>query len=356
MKTKLPNYVILSFALAFLAPATNAQKLIQFWDFNQVRPITGDGGDSLGTSWSSLNLPPVDSANSTRPLTANYSVPGAGHILYSRPETHYSSSGRDSILDNDNHGSFVYDYSSSNYTYFSSSDSGFAEGNAYIKARNPSDSCVFTMYIPTTGYKRISLEFALSASGNKGPNYMIFSYSVNGGTSWKNLTTAMDTFNIGGVYRPDTLQVLNPVTVASDWYPVQLNFSSDTSVNDNPFFEVRFMLAGPNSVQGSGNVRFDNFAVLSDTGTTGINELSPLAAGYNIYPNPAQSVVNINSKIYTGNKIITLYNVVGQTVSVTENKDMLTVINTSALNAGVYFIEIKEVSTGNKYIDKIIIE
>jgi hypothetical protein len=212
------------------------------------------------------------------------------------------------------------------------------------------------LYIPTTGYKNITLQYAISQSGSKGALYNIFSYSTNGGTSWNNLTTAMDTFNIGGVYRPDTLQMSNPVTVASGWYPVQMDFSTDISVNNNANFILRFRLAGVNSTGNSADDRYDNIAVFGQAVTTSVNDLSPSVAGYNIYPNPAQGVVNINSSIYTGNKVITLHNVVGQTISIIENKDRLTAINISSLNAGVYFIEIKEVSTGNKYIDKVVIE
>lgn len=79
-------------------------------------------------------------------------------------------------------------------------------------------------------------------------------------------------------------------------------------------------------------------------------------AGYDMYPNPAHSNVNITSTNYTGDKIITIYNVVGQTVSVTENHSLETSINTSSLNAGIYFVEIREVSTGNRYTEKLVKE
>lgn len=362
MKTKFYYSFILAFALAFIAPKANAQaKLIQFWDFNQTRPITGGGGDSLGTDSSYAHTLANDSVRSEWPLTADYVKAGlvAGHIVYSRPKAKYGSSGkRDSILDNGAGGSFFYDYSSTHYTYFTSSDSGFTEGNGYIRARNPSDSNAMYIYIPTTGYKNITFDFAISASSTKGANYGIFSYSVDSGATWKKLTTAMDTFNISGTKRPDTLQLQNPTTAASSWYPVQMNFSTDPTVNNTSKFVIRMMLAGPNTYQQTaGNARFDNFAVMGDTNnTTGIDEVPAQAAGYNVYPNPAGEFVNIISNQYTGDKVITIYNVVGQMVSVTENKDRQTIMNTSSLNSGVYFIEIKEVSTGNKYTEKLIKE
>jgi hypothetical protein len=358
MKTRLRYFFILSFALAFSVSKINAQTLIQFWDFNQIHPIASTAGDSLGTEFSYINIQSVDSANSTYTLGADYYAAGLtpGHILYTRPGKFFGSTGeRDSILDQGAGGSFYYDYSSSAYSYFTSSDSGGAVGNGFIRARNPSDSCEMYISIPTTGYKNISMQFSITTSGAGAAQYNIFSYSTNGGTSWNNLTTAMDTFNQSGVNTPDSLLVLNSFTTGSAWYPVQINFSSDPAVNNNGTFVLRFRIAGTNSSSNKKNVRYDNFAIWGTSTTAGVNDLSVQAAGYNVYPNPVGTSVNITSR-YTGAKVITLYNVVGQAVSVTESQDLQTSINTTSLNAGVYFVEIKEVSTGNKYTVKVVKE
>jgi hypothetical protein len=300
-------------------------------------PNTGAGGDSLG--------------NLTNTLVANQMATGltAGHIIYSRPTIMYNATTPDGILDNGTQGTGIYDYSNSN------DSGGVATGNFFVRTRNPSDSCEMYFYIPTTGYKNIKLEFALSASSTKGPNYGVFSYSTNGGTTWNKLTSAMDTFNIGGVYRPDTLQLQNPVTSGSLWYPVQINFTSDASINNNANFVIKMLMAGPNShQQTSGNARFDNFAFWGTSTTgAGVNEISQVG-GYNVYPNPANDMVNVVSTKYTGNKVITIYDIAGQVVSTTETKDLTTNINTTSLGSGLYFVEIKEVSTGNKYTVKVI--
>lgn len=338
MKTKFHFFVIMAVALAFTVSKANAQVLVQYWDFNATPPAGGGGGDSLG--------------NSAHPLKANRVAAGltdTGHITYSRPTAHYNATVRDSILDNGSQGSAIFDFSNTNDT------GGTAAGNLFLRTRNPSDSCVMITYIPTTGYKNIKLEFAISASSTKGANYGIFSYTTDNVT-WKKLTKTMDTFNIGGVYRPDTLQLQNPVTSASNWYPVVIDFSSDAGVNSNALFAVRMMLAGPNTHQQTGgNARFDNFAVWGTAISQGVNEISAQEAGYNVYPNPAGDFANVISR-YAGDKVITLYNVVGQVVSVSENKDLTTTINTSSLNTGIYFVEIKEVSTGNKYTVKLVKE
>jgi hypothetical protein len=357
MKTKF-QCLILSLALGVFIPKANAQSLIQFWDFNQTRDFSGLGGDSLGTAYSYMNTVAAATADSTATLYADYTVSSLtkGAIYYSRPQTRYSSLARDSDLDNGTPGSFIFDYSSSNYSYFTSSDSGDVGGNMFIRARNPSDSCEFIMSIPTTGYKNISLDYALSASSTKGALYNIFSYSTNGGLNWNKLTSAMDTFTLGGGIRtPDTLLAINDTTANSGWYPVHIDFSSDPNVNNNSTFIFKFLLSGGNSVGSSGNDRYDNFAVWG-TSTSGINELPAQAAGYNIYPNPASDFVNVMSTHYTGAKIITVYDVVGQVISVIQNSSEQTTINTSSLNSGVYFIEVKELTTGNKYTVKIVKE
>jgi hypothetical protein len=341
MKTKFNYLFILPLSLLLSTVETKAQsKLIHFWDFN-----AGVIGDSVG--------------NATNPLVPAYTALSSSNpkIVYTRP---YSANMKfDSITDIASGGSFIYDYSG-NATYFTTSDS--ANGNNFIKVRNPSAGAYLVFIIPTTGYKNITFNYALSASSSKAPN-SVFSYSTNGGITWTPLTLAMDTFNTMGRMHPDTLQNVDSITAVSGWRPVSIDFSSDMNVNNCAGFMVRMTSCQGlykadstlNDTLHSGNLRLDNVAVLG-TLAAGINNLTALAAGYNVYPNPVQNEVTISSDIYSGDKTITLYDVVGQTVSVTENKDRQTAINTSTLNSGVYFVEIKEVSTGNKFTVKIVKE
>jgi len=372
MKTKLQLF-ILCMLIVFSVKQSNAQStLIQFWDFNQVRPTSGGGGDSLGTTISydsSSSHYGYDTLHSTWPLTADYSATGLtkGHIVYYRPQYHYSSfnHGLDSILDNGAGGSVIYDYSSSHYSYFNHSDSGFAEGNAYIRARNPSDSCELWLYMPTTGYKNIQLQFAFTSSSPKGARYNIFSYSTDGGTTWKLLTAAMDTFGNGGHFHPDTLELNSSEYTASAWVPQQINFTSDTSVNNKAGFILRFRLAGltnpdgstgDNSVGGSGNDRYDNFALWGTSVTAGIDELTASDAGYGIYPNPTHDVLNIIST-YEGEKLMTIYNTLGQQLNNTQKvTGKQTSLKVSDLTTGVYFIRVNELETGSNYTLKFVKE
>ncbi len=249
------------------------QQLIHFWDFNQTQPASGNGGDSLGTALSYSN-PVLAASKNSYPLPASYTRVSAGNprMLFSRPSTiQPGCTVKDSITDNGGGGSFIYDYSGYNYNFFNSSDSNLTGGNMYIRTRNPSENSYMYMYIPTTGWQNIHMYFALTASSSKGARYLYWSYSKDGGVTWNNLTKAMDTFNIGGKFMPDTLQAINPTTAASNWYPVQLNFTSDAGVNNNANFVLRWEYEGSGTATGtSGNDRFDNFAVFGDSNTAGV--------------------------------------------------------------------------------------
>jgi len=354
MKTKLQLF-ILCILLAFSAKQANAQTLIQFWDFNNVRPLTGAGGDSLGTmvSYDSINSHyGWDTLHATYPLYPAYSKVAGGKIVYIRPMYHYASI-HDSILDSKGPGgSYIYDYSSSHYTYFTSSDSSFAEGNGFIRTRNPSDSAAIYVYAPTTGYNNITFQFAITASSSSGAMYNVFSYSTNGGTTWKNLTGVMDTFTVGGHHYPDTLLATNSITDVSGWFPVNINLTSDASVNNNANFIFRIMMAGATSRGTSGNDRYDNFAFWSNPPAS-VDEVSTQASGYNVYPNPANDMISVVGT-YEGSKIITVCNILGQQLNTTTSAAKQTSMNIADLSSGVYFINIKEVETGANFTTKFI--
>ena len=340
MKIKFTVFSVLLFAFATMQ--TKSQTLIHYWDFNNTLPAGGNSGDSLGTS--------------AYPLPAQYSLLSADNprIVYSHPaakqNTPLPCTIEDSILDNGSQGSYINDLH-----VLGNDSSGVAAGNLYIRSRNPSENSFMYLYLPTTGYAHINVSYAISASSSKGAWYNVFSYSTNGGNTWKNLTRAMDTFNTGGIFHPDSLQMINPTTAISNWYPVYINFSSDSSINNNPNFVLRWEFEGTNSNGTSGNDRYDNIAVWS-TPLESIGNLPAQVAGYMVYPNPAQDFINVISDHYTGNKIITVYNLTGQIINEMENKSRQTQISTADLTPGVYFVEIKEVSSGNKYTVKIVKE
>ncbi len=275
--TRVASLLCSLFALATLT--VNAQsKLISFWDFNQSFPLNAKGTDSLGTRYSYANSPgyalhafsgSTDSTNNTAPVYPAYTTSGTPTKSYILVGDYPKGK---SYLENSSGGATYYDYSSNhnyfnlNHPYIAANDSALAGNvNDYVKLINPVQLDTVYMYLPTTGYENINLDFALSASSTKAAQFCIFSYSTNSGNTWKNLTKAMDTFNVSNVRYPDSLMLVNPITAASNWYPVQINFSSDASVNNNGNFVLRWVYAGSNVTGTSGNNRYDNFALSGDS-------------------------------------------------------------------------------------------
>jgi hypothetical protein len=85
----------------------------------------------------------------------------------------------------------------------------------------------------------------------------------------------------------------------------------------------------------------------------GVDEIVSTKDGYTLYPNPASEAVNIAGS-YEGMKVISIYNIVGQELSTTEREGKQISINTSSFPTGMYFVNIKEISTGHSYTLKLI--
>ena len=301
-------------------------EIIHYWDFNRTTPLGGAGGDSLG--------------NPANPLIAPYSaLPGLNpRIIYSHPSAiqtiPYVATLADGIMDNLTPGAYVNDL------HILGNDTGStADSNTAVRARNPSENAYVYLYLPTNGYQDIELNYALSASSSKGANYNVFSYSTNGGGSWKNLTRAMDTFNISGIYRPDTLQAINPTTALSQWYPVQINFTSDPAVNNNPNFIVRWEFEGPNSVLTSGNNRYDNISlsgnITTETCNGAANYTAVAGVKYGVAPftyawTPAVSTTAIASDLTAGSYTVNVTDSYGCSMSSTITVSQPALVTASA--------------------------
>ncbi|HXB11587.1 MAG TPA: T9SS type A sorting domain-containing protein, partial [Bacteroidia bacterium] len=76
----------------------------------------------------------------------------------------------------------------------------------------------------------------------------------------------------------------------------------------------------------------------------------------NVYPNPANSVLNIETELGTGEvENICLYNTFGQQVRCTELTDNITTISISNLAAGMYFYRVTDTSGNLIHSDKVVI-
>jgi hypothetical protein len=211
-------------------------------------------------------------------------------------------------------------------------------GNCF-RARNPDDSLELLLYMPTTGYKNLELKYGCELSSyTSGDSINVFSYSNDSGTTWISSGSGLSEW-------------LDSGSVSFRLISLHIN---DTNAYNNSKFVFRINLVGRNSSTG-GNNRFDNFSLDGDpVSPLGINNLATTAK-YSLYPNPVLNNLEI-SAINEGAKSIVITNALGEKVYETKANGNAISINTIGFNAGMYFISIAEIATGEistmKFIKK----
>ncbi len=179
-------------------------------------------------------------------------------------------------------------------------------GNA-IRFRNPSDSAYLTFKIPTTGYKNITLKFAIETSNTTAsPTNQAFAYSTDSGATWK--TTSLSA----------TTDTVTPV-----FSLITITFGADSAVNNNS--KLLFKLTNTVRITAGGNVRFDNISVdgtLIPTGTTGAPTLvhywnfnNFTGSYHNTTPTVGSPVIKADWSAIDTNKAELVYKVVPGTSS-----------------------------------------
>lgn len=210
-----------------------------------------------------------------------------------------------------------------------------------IRARNPSDTRNLIMTVPTTGYKKIVVQFAaaISSSGATTQNY---SYTIDG-TNY--ITDGLST----SVFNP----TIDPVSSL-----VNLDFSAITAVDNNPNFKIKITFSGTTASGVSGNSRFDNVTVkgipLSLTApptslsynsansfvvNTPITDLNPSVSGnvttYSISPSlPAGLSLNPSTGIISGTPT-SASNLTTYTITATNSYGSTTTTITITVNATI---------------------
>jgi len=289
MKTKVLSFLFL-FAAMLSFNGTQAQStLIHYWHFNNTLPVGGAGGvvyDSLASDFSAFSSAYIRFK----------ALPGAG-----------SDTG---FVDN-NLGDTI------------NARMSAVAGNS-IRARNPSDKMVFDWHIPTTGYKNIKISYDVESSSTaSGQHRQLFSYSVDG-TNF--ITTGLTmTYDSAGTL----------------WGKVVVDLSAITTINDNSKFIFRIVFSAPNTA-AKGNTRYDNIAVdaIPLNGSTSVVNVQT-TLGNQLYPNPAKENIQFTSAT-EGSKMITISNVLGQVVNNTQYSGSKLNIDISALENGIYFLNVKD--------------
>jgi len=207
---------------------------------------------------------------------------------------------------------------------------GAPEGNAF-RARNPSDSMEILLYMPTTNYTNLQIKYGCELSSyTSGDSVNVFAYSVDSGATWitsgSGLSEWVDSGALG--FKLISIHVNDPLA------------------SDNRKFVFKITTAGRNS-STSGNNRYDNITLDGDTANIaeGIKPIT-LAPSYTLYPNPVMNTLNIKANL-DGDKTIIVCDAIGQKISEENVNGSLVSMSTANLSAGMYFISIRENTTGN---------
>jgi len=198
-----------------------------------------------------------------------------------------------------------------------------------IRARNPSDSMKLYFYLPSTGYKNLTLKYGTELSSlTHGMLHQNFDYSTDGGTSWK--TSGLSETSDAA----DTAFKLVAVTF------------TDTTANNNANLVFRITFSG-NDTGTQGNNRFDN-VTLEGTAISGSSTavaVNNIAAAYTMFPNPVTNNLQITGAT-EGLKYFSVTNQVGQNVYAGNATGKNFTVNTSGFAAGSYFISVRDNNSG----------
>lgn len=110
-----------------------------------------------------------------------------------------------------------------------------------LKVRNPSDTKILLLTLPTIALKQVVVQFAVARS-NSGATIQNYTYTVDG----TNYTAA-------GLTKISHSPSVDPTVDL-----VTLDFTAITTVNNNPDFKLKIEFSGDAAAGLSGNNRFDN--------------------------------------------------------------------------------------------------
>ncbi|MFI5201907.1 MAG: T9SS type A sorting domain-containing protein, partial [Candidatus Kapaibacterium sp.] len=208
-----------------------------------------------------------------------------------------------------------------------------------FRARNPTDSMELHFVIPTTGFKGISITYALQTSDSTllgdAPHTEKFSYSTDGGTTW--ITTGMTVNGTAG----SSLNVLQPQYGSSAsgvgaFGRVSIRFGSQADNNPNFVFRIQF---ADSTHATSGNNRFDNITI-DASATDGVNPPAAQSLVCYAFPSPSQDHISILCP-EQGRKSISITDIVGHAIANFSESQEQYNYDVRDLASGTYFIHIQ---------------
>jgi len=177
-------------------------------------------------------------------------------------------------------------------------------------------------------------------------------YIVNTSDAPQNLTFSRKIINSSiinnnnvyeGVNTDDACYLLQHTTIGTVW---SVNTTWDDSIESQDSIFFRLFIAMENNTDAHVLNRYyvidnDNNEIIDsvDVQINAFLEVKNETINFNVYPNPVNDVLNIS--ISENNTSISIYDVIGKTVSEMELINGNNILNIENLNAGVYFYSIK---------------
>ena len=290
-------------ALFFSLSQLSALSLIHYWNFNGTNvPLSAE------TSSRDVVLSPLTPISADVTLTT---IPGT-LIYQARPGT---ASPFMSYWDTTTGGT-------------GNARNGDAGGNC-LRPRDAWSSMELVLNISSKGFKNLKIMYDVQRSGS-GPNVNTYSYSVDGGTTWKSDGLSTN----GGALGTNSIS-----TVPSSGFATTTVTITDAAAENNQNLKFKIWFSDPTNT--AGNNRIDNITVEGDV-VSAVN--SPVVKEVSMYPNPCNNgIVNFGEVVN-----VDVFSLVGKQIKSATN---VSTLNISDLAKGVYTVRIKGASA-----QKLVIE
>lgn len=190
-----------------------------------------------------------------------------------------------------------------------------------VQVNNRSDNRSLVFQFNTEPINDVIFEYAVRRSPDGMLNNEV-DYSTNGGATYS---------------QQDLIQTTFPID--ENYELISVNLTQIAAANENPDLRVRINFFG-NAVQLNGSNIIDNVTLKGDGGGLSVNENDLEAISVNMYPNPANDLLNVvaNDKIQE----IEIIDVTGKLMKSKAISNLnSTTLSVNDLNTGVYIVNIK---------------
>lgn len=272
---------------------------------------------------------------------ANYTHKDTITLIYGNPVAVYSNdattvSGWTSSVSN------TWGLTTSNYVSSPSSISDSPNGNY---ADNRTTNFTINNSISLANAQSASLSFYARWSLESGYDYTEVQVSTNNGTTW---TALCGKYTHAGTADQDAGQPLYDGQQLA-WVKEEMDLSNYLGQN----IKIRFRLKSDGFVNEDG-FYFDDLTINTISNNTGnATKLSVNLNGVNIFPNPTEDKLNIETS--ADEPSITIYNGYGSIVYTTINTGGRTEISTKDWAKGIYFIKVTNKANQNQF-EKLIVK